>query len=370
MNFLELYDLAEDESLLTFNPADINVKQENYSCDQILEMLRYDEINLNTDFQRSSDLWSDEKMSKFIESLMLKLPIPPFYFNIVFLNDDPDKIHWEVIDGLQRLSALRKFFLGSVDKEMLKLTGLDFFTELNGKKFDEIPRHLIRNFKASQLQLHLVYPNTPIEIKYRIFERINTTNLMLKDQEVRHALYQGNIIDILKKAVSNILLPNHVKINDDRMDAQETVLRAISFTCFGHSRYPAKSNLKLFLDNSIKALSKLKAKELDIIYASFYENFHFCIDILGLDCFKNKSNGRSVFNKGLFDSLIYASSQLDNKEKKKIKETKSRSNDIAKKYMECFKDERFIKAISNATSRQDNVIYRLERASKIFIEKT
>ncbi|HDX8755581.1 TPA: DUF262 domain-containing protein [Klebsiella michiganensis] len=363
MDFLKLYDLAEDESLLTFNPADINVKQENYSCDQILEMLEYNEINLNTDFQRSSDLWDDEKMSKFIESLMLKLPIPPFYFNIVYFEGVVEKIHWEVIDGLQRLSALRKFCFGNNNENKLVLQGLDFFTELNGMSFEKIPRHLIRNFKSSQLQLHLVYPNTPVEIKYRIFERINTTNLKLKDQEVRHALYQGPIINILKKSVKDILIPNNIKISDDRMDAQEAVLRAISFTCFGYSRYPAKSNLKLFLDNSIKALSKLKINEIEGIYLSFLANFNFCLDILGPDCFKNKSNGRAVFNKGLFDSLIYASSKLTNQQKKDCFKSQKK---IYTKYQDCFNDDRFIKAISSATSRQDNVIYRLDKITDIF----
>lgn len=363
MNFLALYDKAEEESLLTFNPADINVKQENYSCDQILEMLDYNEINLNTDFQRSSDLWGDEKMSKFIESLMLKLPIPPFYFNIVYINNDVDKIHWEVIDGLQRLSALRKFCFGDLNNRKLILQGLDFFTELNGLSYEKIPRHLIRNFKSSQLQLHLVYPNTPVEIKYRIFERINTTNLQLKDQEVRHALYQGEIIEILKKAVVELLIPNNVNISDGRMDAQETVLRAISFTCFGYTRYPTKSNLKLFLDNSIKALSKLDKRDINNIYSSFSENFNFCLEILGTECFKNRSNGRAVFNKGLFDSLIYAASKLTLKQKNDFLK---KSSVVKKRYEECFQDTRFIKSISNATSRQDNVIYRLDKVSNIF----
>ena len=364
MDYIRLYEKAEKESLLTFNPAEINVKQENYSCDQILEMLEYNEINLNTDFQRSSDLWDDGRMSKFIESLFLKLPIPPFYFNIVYLDNNPEKIHWEVIDGLQRLSALRKFCFGDLKNRKLKLQELDFFTELNGKHYDEIPRHLIRNFKASQLQLHLVYPNTPFEIKYRIFERINTTNLTLRDQEVRHALYQGGVVKLLKKAVTEILKKNNININDDRMDAQETVLRAISFSCFGYSKYPQGSNLKLFLDHSIKALSKLNEKELKIIYEEFKSNFEFCIEMLGADCFKNKTTDRSVFNKGLFDSLIYAASQVkcSSKNKTFIKNKTT----YKKKYEQCLKQERFKKSISNATSRQDNVIYRLTKASDIF----
>lgn len=366
MDYLRLYEKAEKESLLTFNPAEINVKQENYSCDQILEMLEYNEINLNTDFQRSSDLWDDGRMSKFIESLFLKLPIPPFYFNIVYLENNPEKIHWEVIDGLQRLSALRKFCFGDPKKRILKLQDLDFFTELNGKHYEEIPRHLIRNFKASQLQLHLVYPNTPFEIKYRIFERINTTNLKLRDQEVRHALYQGGIVTLLKKAVTDVLYKNNININDDRMDAQEIVLRAISFSCFGYSKYPQGSNLKLFLDHSIKALSKLNDRELGIIYDNFKVNFEFCIDILGPDCFKNKTTGRSVFNKGLFDSLIYAASKVEDSEKNKISTSKKKK--FMEKYKNCLQQERFKKTISNATSRQDNVIYRLTKASSIFEE--
>ncbi len=364
MNYLDLYEKAEQESLLTFNPADINVKQENYSCDQIIEMLQYKEINLNTEFQRSSDLWDDERMSKFIESMFLKLPIPPFYFNIIHLENNSEKIYWEVIDGLQRLSALRKFCFGDLNNNMLKLCGLDFYTELNGKCFDEIPRHLIRNFKASQLQLHLVYPNTPFEIKYRIFERINTTNLKLKDQEVRHALYQGGIITLLKKATSDVVFKNNVNINDTRMDAQETVLRAISFSCFGYARYPQGSNLKLFLDLSIKALSNLNAHDLDIIYRQFKVDFEFCLNILGPDCFKNKSSSRSVFNKGLFDSLIYAASKVNNSKKNNIQNYTKKA--IQESYTNCLQNERFKKSISNATSRQDNVIYRLEKASEIF----
>lgn len=363
MDFLKLYEEAEKESLLTFNPADINVKQENYSCAQIMDMLEYDEINLNTDFQRSSDLWDDTRMSKFIESLMLKLPIPPFYFNVVYLNESQVKIHWEIIDGLQRLSALKKFCFSDKNNKRLQLSGLDFFTELNGKTYDEIPRHLIRNFKASQLQLHLVYPSTPIEVKYRIFERINTTNLKLKDQEVRHALFQGVVINALKKAVKELFVVNKINVNDDRMDAQEVVLRAMSFSCFGYEKYPHGSNLKLYLDNSIKALSKLNEDEVNVIYTNFENNFKFCLKMFGVDCFKTKSSNRSVFNKGLFDSLIYAASSLTPNDKNLALNNKSA---IIKEYNDMLANERFSKAISNATSRFDNVVFRLSYAKDIF----
>ena len=78
MDYIRLYEKAEKESLLTFNPAEINVKQENYSCDQILEMLEYNEINLNTDFQRSSDLWDDGRMSKIYRIPIFEITHPAF----------------------------------------------------------------------------------------------------------------------------------------------------------------------------------------------------------------------------------------------------------------------------------------------------
>ena len=90
----------------TFIPADVNISQKPINVYNLMERLENDEINLSPDFQRNGNLWSLEKQSQLIESLMLKIPIPAFYFNAA----DDDR--WVVIDGRQRLTAFQNFLVG------------------------------------------------------------------------------------------------------------------------------------------------------------------------------------------------------------------------------------------------------------------
>ncbi|MEA1969475.1 MAG: DUF262 domain-containing protein [Thermodesulfobacteriota bacterium] len=69
----------------------------------IIERLKLDEIDMNTDFQRHADLWTSAKMSRLIESILIRFPLPAFYFDV---SDDDN---WLIVDGLQRLSSIRKF---------------------------------------------------------------------------------------------------------------------------------------------------------------------------------------------------------------------------------------------------------------------
>ncbi|OUS31942.1 hypothetical protein A9Q99_02290 [Gammaproteobacteria bacterium 45_16_T64] len=357
MEFIELYDKAVSESHLTFDPSEIDVRQANFSCHQILDMLEHNEINLATDFQRSSDLWSASRMSKFIESMFLDLPIPPFYFNEIAKNEA-----WEIIDGLQRLSTLKSFCTDNEKSNKLILTDMDFFPELNGLGFESIPRHLIRNFHSSQLQLHIVSPDTPFEVKHRIFERINTTNLPLKAQEVRHALYQGYTIEVLKRAVDKIISPRGIHIKDERMECQQMVLRLFAFSCFGYTRYPQGSDLKKFLDNSIRTFSKLNKKKLDSIYRELEKNLDFCQEVLGEYFFVNAKNERKILNKGILDSFVYAASKLNKDDRDRCRKNKVL---VLELFQNIFDDDRFIKSISSATSRIDNVKYRMDKAESV-----
>ena len=102
----------ENENILMedpFNPQDIDIKTKPMSLDNIIKRLREEEIDLAPDFQRQGNLWPTEKQSQLIESILIKLPLPAFYF------DGSDDNKWLVVDGLQRLSAIKNFV---VDKTM------------------------------------------------------------------------------------------------------------------------------------------------------------------------------------------------------------------------------------------------------------
>lgn len=354
----------EDDEFQDLHPGlgfainDINIKTEQQSGHFLLDMLKHSEINLDTPFQRSSDLWPTEVMSRFIESMMLRFPIPPFYFNVAFRENDSRKPHWEVIDGLQRLSALQRFFFGDPDGKKLVLKGLDFFPELNGKTAEELPRHLKRNIDSSQITLFLVYPNTPKQVKYRIFERVNTGGLKLNDQEIRHALNQGRAVEILASATKLGLRDNGVLLDAGRMKDQELALRCLAFRIFDAGEFP--DSMKKFLDNAIEKLGAMSKNEATELISDFSDSVAFVKKVFGKIAFRRTET--SPINRALFDSYTYSVSQLSDSAKSRILRRKNRANEI---YKESLENENYIKSITSATARIENIKLRFSVARDV-----
>jgi hypothetical protein len=149
---------ANDDSVvieIPFNPNDIKVSTQPLTLGQLVDRLEHGEIKLNSDFQRLPDLWDNTQKSRLIESILLRLPIPTFYF------DGSDDNKWEVIDGLQRISTLRSF----VVNKTLQLENLQFLTEYNGMKYDELPREFQRRIQTFPITVYILEKGTPDEVK-------------------------------------------------------------------------------------------------------------------------------------------------------------------------------------------------------------
>ncbi len=253
---------AEDEDVLMpkirpFDPSKIDIDMKTMELSSIIKRLEYDEINMNTDFQRKSGLWTKVQKSQLIESLLLRIPIPAFYF------DGGDRDNWLIIDGLQRITALKEF----VVDETLELTGLEFYQDLNGLKFNELPRTFARRIDETNIIAYIVKGGTPANVKYNIFKRINTGGLELKPQEIRHALYQGAATKLCKKFARfpEFQEATTYSIRDDRMMDQEFVLRFVAVCYYGTDKY--EGILDNYLNGAMEYLnSKDCAKETDIEY--------------------------------------------------------------------------------------------------------
>ncbi|HEB4994185.1 TPA: DUF262 domain-containing protein, partial [Aeromonas hydrophila subsp. hydrophila] len=141
---LEIEEQLENVSLASpFSTKDIKVNTQTIALSALIARLNYDEIDLQPTFQRKSGLWTNTQMSRLIESILLKMPLPIFYFDV----SEPGR--WLVVDGLQRLSAIKRFAVDN--KRPLKLTNLEFLGELNGLTYADLPRPMQRVIDETQI---------------------------------------------------------------------------------------------------------------------------------------------------------------------------------------------------------------------------
>lgn len=222
-------EAASVPEIRPFDPSKIDIDMKTMELSSIIKRLTYNEINMNTDFQRKSGLWTDVQKSQLIESLLLRIPIPAFYF------DGGNKDSWLIIDGLQRITALKEFVVDGT----LKLSGLEFFRDLEGMSFAKLPRTFTRRIEETNIIAYIVKGGTPANVKYNIFKRINTGGLELKPQEIRHALYQGPATKLCKKLaeLSEFQEATTYSIRDDRMMDREFVLRFVAVCYYGIDKY-------------------------------------------------------------------------------------------------------------------------------------
>ena len=239
-------NLQEKPIIKPFDTRNIKISSSVVTLDNIVKRLLHDEIDLSPDFQRNSNLWNHTKMSRLIESIILKLPLPVFYFDV------SDNNRWIVIDGLQRLSTIKDFI---VDKK-LRLKNLEFLSELEGKKFDELGRNIQRIIEETQLTTYQMEPQTPKEVRYSIFSRINTGGLILNPQEIRQALNQKcRGVKLLQEITEEKIFIDVVKIASKRMLDREFVLRFIAFKKCNYAKFSEKGiTLTKFLDETMEEI--------------------------------------------------------------------------------------------------------------------
>jgi len=356
---MEKEDLGEMEESRSdpFNPKDVDIQVMPSIMDTIIKRLKHDEIELSPDFQRSADLWKNTIQGRLIESLLINLPIPAFYFDAT--NDDC----WQVVDGLQRLSTIKKFV---IDKK-LKLTGLEFLKEYEGKTFDDLPRTLQRRIEEFQVTLYLIKPGTPENMKYSLFHRINTGGLSLKAQEIRHAISQGTnngqASKFLKSLSESDVLCRVVSIKGKRMSNCELVLRHVGFVIQGMDAY--KSSMVRYLDEGMVLLGKCTKDELEAYRASFERSMQLAWDLFNEHAFKKsftESARIRVINKPLFESLSVALSQLTEDQSACLIKQKDA---FLQAFKELMNQLEFLNSISKSTANKEAFNYRFTQIARL-----
>ena len=331
---------------LSLDPSKIDVRTEKIAIATIISRIKRNAINMFTEFQRLQNLWDDEVKSKFIESLLVRFPVPSFYF------DCSDKEKWLVIDGLQRLSTLKHF---AIDDNGLELKGLEFLTHLNGKKYKDLTineKSIIEETNITTIQIH---SGTPARVKYSLFERINKDGKPLTSQELRHAINsinEGKPAKYVKKLAEEPIFKEIWGEKDNkRMQDRETVLSYVAFRITNYKDYNY-SNKKEFLNGMMSEIYKKSEKiTLDKWHFDFRKALITAKEIFGIkNVFRRKVKiGKTKqlrFSNHLFEVWTYALATISEGDRQKIL--------IEKDFVEKWfvnellkKDEDFIDAISN-----------------------
>lgn len=173
----ELQHLAKERTVKT--------QTIEYDLETLVKKIKKDVIKLNPDYQRRHR-WNNEISSRLIESLILNIPIPFVYISQdVDVDDEIEDGHarYSVIDGQQRLTAIYDFF-----ENKYPLTGLEVLEKLNESYYKDLPPFLIRRLEERSIRCLRIDSTLDQQVKYDIFERLNSGSVKLEAQELRQGI--------------------------------------------------------------------------------------------------------------------------------------------------------------------------------------
>lgn len=355
----EIDDSIENEDKGTgmkkpFNPNKIVIRPQTIPIYSIAQRIEFGEIKLNTEFQRKEGLWKDEQQSRLIESILIRFPLPVFYFD----GSNPDE--WLVIDGLQRLTSLKRFI---VTKE-LKLTGLEFLKEYEGKGWDDLDRPLQRQINETPLQCYILEKGDP-DVKFNIFKRINTGGLNLSDQEIRHAMHQDVAVYLQKLAESKEFLDaTRRKIKSERMLDRDFINRFIAFYILDYeSEYKYEEDLDTYMNKALDKLAQSSVEEKKNIENRFKKAMILSKDIFGDSAFC-KSKDYKRINKALFEVVSVHFAKLNNSDQDLLRKNKTKFKSLFYKAI----DNKFADSLVSNTGGRANVLLRHREFNNIINE--
>lgn len=349
---IEIEDTSSEQDkriVYPFNPNDIEIETPPFTIGYLIDRLEHGEINMCTDFQREGNLWTEEKQSRLIESILLGLPLPAFYF-------DTANKEWDIIDGLQRCCSINNFCV----KKSLKLNGLEFLAEKDGKQyleglgFDDLDRELQRGIVTRPITINLV-KKAPRSIRFILFKRLNTGGLELTPQEIRNAVYQGCATDAIKSMAK---LPAFIqatggKIPTSRMQDRDFVSRFVAFYLINYSKY--QPSLDDFINRSMDLLEKEDAKD---IQNKFERALDLSYKIFREDAFRKRidaSDKRRPINKAYFEVITVLFARLSESEVAcLLKNEQVFKNNL----LELVRNTRYSNALSRGTGTKDSVSIR------------
>lgn len=348
-------DGKNEEIVRPFNPNLISLNTKPLSLEQMLARIKRGTLDLHPPFQRAV-VWDETKQSRLIESLMLRIPLPMFYLS------SNEKEDYQVVDGLQRLNTFYSFI---EKKKSFKLKNLEFLKEYENKTFAELEPYLQNRILETTLQVTIINPSTPENVKRNVFKRINTGGYPLSAQEIRHALYEGKSTELLKTLVIHKDFKKVMgnKFKDLRMAGREIILRFLSFYINKPSEYKIV-DMDEWLSNTMQLINKYddnKIKELENIFEKAVKRAYIIFNNYAFRKSLPNSN-KTPINKTLFEVWCLALVSLSDEEFDILAKNK---NTLIEKLKILYEANRFQISVSRDSWKVESVRFRYENIASV-----
>lgn len=350
-----------------WNPAKIRITTKNFTLREVVEQIDYKEIDLAPEFQREF-VWKRRQKTRLIESILLGIPLPAFYFN------QEEDGSYQVVDGVQRLSTIHMFMR---DLHVLESIDLEYLVDLNGLTFSELDVGIARRFRSAQIVVHVIEPQTPEDIKYDIFNRVNTMGSPLSAQEIRHAMSRAPSRAFLKSLTDldsfnqatlfafwkrSPDMPDGWAPDTQRMMNRELALRFCAFSYYSQDSYRSYRSMDTYLVDYLRWVDGrtpgCSSEELERMRGFFHSAMMNAHLVLGDYAFRRLSTGskrRGPINRAVFEAQALALAPFSQGELYPKREKVQRS------LFSLFDDEEYVKSVTVGTGAVFRVDYRLMR---------
>ncbi|MGA0607672.1 GmrSD restriction endonuclease domain-containing protein [Phenylobacterium sp. VNQ135] len=258
-------------------------------------------IVLQDEFQRRR-VWNDVKASRLIESLILNVPIPVCYFAEI------EDGAYAVVDGQQRLTSIYRYL-----DNQFSLRGLKVRPDLNRKRFHQLPPADQRLIRARTIRCIVILKESHPDIRFDVFERLNTATVSLNRQELRNSTYRGNLNKLIVELCKNetFLRIRNAETPDKRMRDAELILRFLAFH-FGGSEF--RSGFTRHLDKYLDSGRKFDEATIASHREAFDETILKAYSVFADDAFRRvdaDGTPENQINSAVFDAIMLTFARLD-----------------------------------------------------------
>ena len=324
---------------------DILIRNENRSVYEVIRRIDRGSFVMDPEFQRDF-IWPQDKQSKLIESVIMRIPLPVFY-----LAED-DKGRGIVVDGLQRLSTFSRFMHNE-----LKLR-LPDRVDLNGKSFSELPYKLQNRVEDCNLTFFIIDSKVPERARLDIFERVNS-GVPLTRQQMRNSLFTGNATRFLKNESKTDLFLEATggSLNTKSMRDREFVNRFCAFRILGYQNY--RGDMDRFLAECLQKMNQMDELDLTDLSQRFRTSLASNIELFDWHAFRKsllEKRNRSVLNASLWDVMSTGFSYYP------LSAVQEHEDAIIRQINDLISDEEFKVAITYSTNDTKRVKKRFDLA--------